>query len=67
MGGRRDPKCSSAWFRRMVREDTGALSEGATCAWMMADEAVGCTRHFLRSGGLLDDWSVESVLNLVFV
>ncbi|GFW90086.1 uncharacterized protein TNCV_3485381 [Trichonephila clavipes] len=32
---------------RMVRKDTGAPSEGATCAWMVADEAVGCTRAFL--------------------
>ncbi|GFW51175.1 uncharacterized protein TNCV_3594571 [Trichonephila clavipes] len=32
---------------RTVREDTGAPSEGATCAWIAADEAVGCTRAFL--------------------
>ncbi|GFV63608.1 uncharacterized protein TNCV_626031 [Trichonephila clavipes] len=32
---------------RMVREDTGTPNEGATCAWMAADEAVGCTRAFL--------------------
>ncbi|GFU13548.1 uncharacterized protein TNCV_938341 [Trichonephila clavipes] len=31
----------------MVREDTGALSAGATSAWMAADEAVDCTRAFL--------------------
>ncbi|GFX86650.1 testis-expressed protein 11 [Trichonephila clavipes] len=31
----------------MVREYTGASSEGATCAWMAADEAVGRTRAFL--------------------
>ncbi|GFU28507.1 uncharacterized protein TNCV_1410441 [Trichonephila clavipes] len=31
----------------MVREDTVAPSEGATCAWISADEAVGCTRAFL--------------------
>ncbi|GFW75294.1 uncharacterized protein TNCV_4189491 [Trichonephila clavipes] len=30
----------------MVREDTRASSEGVTCAWMAADEAVGCTRSF---------------------
>ncbi|GFT91169.1 uncharacterized protein TNCV_4044101 [Trichonephila clavipes] len=45
--GRRDFKCPSARRLRMVREDTGASSEGATCAWMAADEAVGCTRAFL--------------------
>ncbi|GFV12447.1 uncharacterized protein TNCV_1792261 [Trichonephila clavipes] len=44
--GRRDPKCHSARRLRMVREDTGAPREGATCAWMAADEAVGCTRAF---------------------
>ncbi|GFU61884.1 uncharacterized protein TNCV_1644571 [Trichonephila clavipes] len=31
----------------MVREDTGAPSEGATYAWMAVDEAVGCTRAIL--------------------
>ncbi|GFS81681.1 uncharacterized protein TNCV_2706351 [Trichonephila clavipes] len=41
--GRRDPKYPSARRLRMVREDTRASSEGATCAWMAADEAVGCT------------------------
>ncbi|GFT25605.1 hypothetical protein TNCV_1965251 [Trichonephila clavipes] len=31
---------------RMAQEDTGAPNEGATCAWMAADEAVGCTSAF---------------------
>ncbi|GFX90508.1 uncharacterized protein TNCV_4335121 [Trichonephila clavipes] len=31
----------------MIRKDTGAPNEGATCAWMAADEAVGCTPAFL--------------------
>ncbi|GFT78080.1 uncharacterized protein TNCV_2820761 [Trichonephila clavipes] len=50
MGGRQgcpDAKCPSARRLRMVREDTGKPSEGATCAWIVADEAVGCTRAFL--------------------
>ncbi|GFU78908.1 uncharacterized protein TNCV_307491 [Trichonephila clavipes] len=47
--GRRDPKCPSAWRLRMVREDTGALNEDAICAWMAADEAVGCIRAFLMT------------------
>ncbi|GFV48038.1 uncharacterized protein TNCV_3999521 [Trichonephila clavipes] len=41
----------------MVREDTGVFSEAATCAWMAADEAVGCTHAFLtmwRSSRRLD-------------
>ncbi|GFX08672.1 uncharacterized protein TNCV_61991 [Trichonephila clavipes] len=42
----RDPKCSSARHLRIVQEDTGVCSEGATCAWMVADEAFGCTRAF---------------------
>ncbi|GFV48794.1 uncharacterized protein TNCV_3705251 [Trichonephila clavipes] len=45
--GLRDPKCPSAMRLRMVREDTGAPNEGATCTWMAADEAVRCTRAFL--------------------
>ncbi|GFX20072.1 uncharacterized protein TNCV_1436321 [Trichonephila clavipes] len=65
--GRRDPKCPSTRRLRMIREDTGAPSEGATCARMAAHETVGCTRAFLKCGGLLDDWSVEGVLSLVFV
>ncbi|GFT44029.1 uncharacterized protein TNCV_3046891 [Trichonephila clavipes] len=41
------PECSSARRLRMVREDTGAPSEGATCAWMVADKAVRCKCAFL--------------------
>ncbi|GFW27180.1 uncharacterized protein TNCV_94061 [Trichonephila clavipes] len=43
----RHPKCPSARHLRMAREDTGAPNEGATCSWMAADGAVGCTRAFL--------------------
>ncbi|GFV46723.1 uncharacterized protein TNCV_1881821 [Trichonephila clavipes] len=45
--GLRDPICPSARRFRIVRKDTGAPNEGATCAWMAADKAVGCTRAFL--------------------
>ncbi|GFW93199.1 hypothetical protein TNCV_3333591 [Trichonephila clavipes] len=31
----------------VVLEDTWTSSEGAICAWLAADEAVGCTRVFL--------------------
>ncbi|GFX27241.1 e3 ubiquitin-protein ligase RNF13 [Trichonephila clavipes] len=51
---------------RMVREDTGAPSEGATCGWRPMKQ-LAVRVHFLRCGGLLDDWSVEGVLSLVFV
>ncbi|GFT86644.1 uncharacterized protein TNCV_1251131 [Trichonephila clavipes] len=44
---RRDPKYPLARHLRMVQEDTGAPSEGVTCALMAADEAVGCTCAFL--------------------
>ncbi|GFU28096.1 uncharacterized protein TNCV_3154071 [Trichonephila clavipes] len=47
LNGCRDLKCPSARRLRMVREDTGDPSEGATCAWMVADDAVSCTRVFL--------------------
>ncbi|GFY02739.1 uncharacterized protein TNCV_3506191 [Trichonephila clavipes] len=45
--GRRDPKYPSARQLCMVQVDIGAPSEGATYAWMAADEAVGCTCAFL--------------------
>ncbi|GFT95351.1 uncharacterized protein TNCV_3326341 [Trichonephila clavipes] len=46
--GRSYPKCPRTRILRMVRVDTGAPTEGATtCAWMTADEAVGCTCAFL--------------------
>ncbi|GFX19582.1 uncharacterized protein TNCV_2074901 [Trichonephila clavipes] len=45
--GRRDPKCSSARRLCTVQEETWASREGATCAWMATDEAVGSTCAFL--------------------
>ncbi|GFV41007.1 uncharacterized protein TNCV_2665981 [Trichonephila clavipes] len=56
--GRHDPKCLPARCLRMVREDTRAPSEGDTCAWMVADEAVGCTQKLtvccvLWAGGII--------------
>ncbi|GFX61395.1 uncharacterized protein TNCV_4894391 [Trichonephila clavipes] len=44
--GCRDPKCPSARLFRTARENTGTPIEGATFAWMAADEAVGCMRAF---------------------
>ncbi|GFV68632.1 uncharacterized protein TNCV_2274951 [Trichonephila clavipes] len=46
--GCHDPKYPSVRRLRMVREDTGAPDEDATSAWMVTDEAVGCTHVFLR-------------------
>ncbi|GFX78863.1 uncharacterized protein TNCV_4158331 [Trichonephila clavipes] len=43
----RDPKCPSARRLCMVREDTWAPNEGATCKWMADDEASRCTIAFL--------------------
>ncbi|GFW07005.1 uncharacterized protein TNCV_3692011 [Trichonephila clavipes] len=45
--GRHDPICPSARCLRMARENAVAPSEGATCAWMAATEAVSCTHAFL--------------------
>ncbi|GFV01642.1 uncharacterized protein TNCV_2962351 [Trichonephila clavipes] len=42
-----DPKCSSARYLHMVREDTGAPSKSSICVWMVADKAFGYTRAFL--------------------
>ncbi|GFW37624.1 uncharacterized protein TNCV_4028201 [Trichonephila clavipes] len=46
-----DSKCPSMRCLRIVREDTGVPNEGATCAWLATDEAVGCTRAFLSMWG----------------
>ncbi|GFT61789.1 uncharacterized protein TNCV_3862231 [Trichonephila clavipes] len=43
----RDPKYPSVRRFHVIREDTLITIEGATCAWMAADEAVGCTLVFL--------------------
>ncbi|GFW65008.1 uncharacterized protein TNCV_392741 [Trichonephila clavipes] len=48
--GHHDLKCPSARRLLMVQEDTSAPTEGAICAWMAVDEAVGCTRAFLTMG-----------------
>ncbi|GFV06261.1 hypothetical protein TNCV_4589201 [Trichonephila clavipes] len=60
--GRHDPKCPSARRLRTVREDTRApVKVPPVLAWRpMKQLAVGV--HFLRCGGLLDDWSVKGVL-----
>ncbi|GFV13336.1 uncharacterized protein TNCV_4002761 [Trichonephila clavipes] len=63
----RDPKCPSARYHRMIREDTEAPSKGTTFAWMATDQAFGLRVNFLPRGGLLDDWFVDVVQTLVFV
>ncbi|GFW52192.1 uncharacterized protein TNCV_2426391 [Trichonephila clavipes] len=65
--GRHDPIRPSARRLRMVREDTGAPSAGATCAWMAADEAVGCTRAFLTMWRSSRRLVCRVILSLVFV
>ncbi|GFY29315.1 uncharacterized protein TNCV_4724431 [Trichonephila clavipes] len=65
--GRRDPKCPSAGRLRMFREDTGAPTGGATCAWMVADEAVGCTRALLTMWRSSQRLVCRGVLSLVFM
>ncbi|GFW79376.1 hypothetical protein TNCV_2477831 [Trichonephila clavipes] len=48
---------------RMVQEDTGPPSEGISAPVKQLAVRV----HFLRCGGLLNYWSVEDVLSLVFL
>ncbi|GFV81970.1 uncharacterized protein TNCV_3151681 [Trichonephila clavipes] len=45
--GHHDHKFPSARCFRMFLEDTRDPREGATCAWMESDEAVGFTSAFL--------------------
>ncbi|GFX60782.1 uncharacterized protein TNCV_4977581 [Trichonephila clavipes] len=42
-----DSSLKTNWFHSSAVQFHRAFSEGATCAWMVADEAVGCTRVFL--------------------
>ncbi|GFU57683.1 uncharacterized protein TNCV_3638381 [Trichonephila clavipes] len=65
--GRRDPKCTSVRHLRMVREDTGAPSEVLPVTGWRPMKQLAVRVHFLRCGGILDDWSVEGILSLVFV
>ncbi|GFU63458.1 uncharacterized protein TNCV_45041 [Trichonephila clavipes] len=64
---RRDPKCPSARRIPMLREDTGVPDEGATCAWIAADEAIGSTCAILTMWRPSNDWSVEGTSSLVFM
>ncbi|GFS98854.1 uncharacterized protein TNCV_3528401 [Trichonephila clavipes] len=60
-----DSKFSSSRCLRMVRKDTGPLVKMLPVLGWRSMLAVRV--HFLRCGGLLDDWSIEGVLSLVFV
>ncbi|GFU70882.1 uncharacterized protein TNCV_2205991 [Trichonephila clavipes] len=62
-----DPKCPSARRLRMVQEKTGPHNEGSTCAWMAADEAVGCTSAFLTMWRCSRRLVFRGFLKLVFV
>ncbi|GFX00169.1 hypothetical protein TNCV_296581 [Trichonephila clavipes] len=48
----------------MVREDTDDPNEGATSAWMAADETVGCTRVFLTMWWSWTFLKKHKILNL---
>ncbi|GFT72518.1 uncharacterized protein TNCV_973841 [Trichonephila clavipes] len=66
--GHRDPKCPSDRPLRMVREDTEPppVKVLPVPGWQPMKQ-LAVRVYFLRCGGLLDDWSVEGVLSLVFV
>ncbi|GFX99521.1 e3 ubiquitin-protein ligase RNF13 [Trichonephila clavipes] len=65
--GQRDHKCPSAWFLRMVLEDTGALVKVLHVPGWRPMKLLAVLVQLLRCGSLLKDWSFEGVLNLVFV
>ncbi|GFS73401.1 uncharacterized protein TNCV_1101351 [Trichonephila clavipes] len=65
--GSRGPKCSSARRLRMIRDDTGPLVKVLPVPGWRSMKQLSVRVHFLRYSGLLDDWSVEVVLSLVFV
>ncbi|GFW80005.1 uncharacterized protein TNCV_984141 [Trichonephila clavipes] len=65
--GWRDPKCPSARHLRMVREDTGPLVKMIPVPVWQPMKQLAVLVHFRQYGGLLEDWSVEGVLTLVFV
>ncbi|GFW70844.1 uncharacterized protein TNCV_3365941 [Trichonephila clavipes] len=44
--GYRDTRCPAARSLTMVRKDTEARSEGATCVWTVVNEAVGSMRAY---------------------
>ncbi|GFX95556.1 hypothetical protein TNCV_4825711 [Trichonephila clavipes] len=62
--GRRDPECPSARRLRMVREDTGSLMKVIPAPGWRPIKQLAVRVHFLQCGGILDDWSV---LSLVFI
>ncbi|GFY15125.1 uncharacterized protein TNCV_1569401 [Trichonephila clavipes] len=64
--GRRHPECPSARRFRMVQEDTRPLMKVLPVPRRRPMKLV-VRMHFLRWGGLLDDWSGEGILSLVFV
>ncbi|GFS62986.1 uncharacterized protein TNCV_2054541 [Trichonephila clavipes] len=64
--GCRDPKCPSARHLRMVREDTGTLVKMLPVPGWWSMKQLVARMHFLRYG-VLDSWSVEGILSLVFM
>ncbi|GFX18016.1 e3 ubiquitin-protein ligase RNF13 [Trichonephila clavipes] len=65
--GRRDPKCATAGaFIRFEKTQGPLVNVLPVSGWQPMKQLAVCM-HFLRCGGLLDNWSVEGVLSLVFV
>ncbi|GFX63256.1 uncharacterized protein TNCV_3895811 [Trichonephila clavipes] len=54
---------SSVWFEKTQ----GPLGKVLPVPGWRPMKQLAVRVHFLRCGGLLDDWSVEGVLSLVFV
>ncbi|GFT67301.1 e3 ubiquitin-protein ligase RNF13 [Trichonephila clavipes] len=62
--GHRNPKCSSAFVS--FEKTQGPLVKVLLVPGWRPMKQLAVRVHFLRCGGLLDDWFVEGVLSLVF-
>ncbi|GFV29149.1 hypothetical protein TNCV_4601811 [Trichonephila clavipes] len=65
--GRHGPKCSSARRIRMIEKTQVPLMKFLPVSGRRPIKQLAVRVHFLRCGGLFDDWSVEGVMSLVFV
>ncbi|GFV00125.1 e3 ubiquitin-protein ligase RNF13 [Trichonephila clavipes] len=65
--GRRDPKCPSARHLVGFEKTQEPLMKMQPVLGWRPMEQLAVRVHILRCGGLLNEWSVEGVLSLVFV
>ncbi|GFX50176.1 uncharacterized protein TNCV_2781981 [Trichonephila clavipes] len=65
--GRCDPKCLAASRLPTVREDTGAPVKVLPVPGWRPMKLLALRVHFVRCGGLFNNWFFDCVLSLVFV